>query len=232
MNVAIDSSREELIQQLYEIGKTSYHHLHPFHQRMHQGLLSQEEIRSWIANRFYYQWSIPVKDAVILSKLPGPRERRMWVKRLLDQDGTNESNGGLEAWLRMGEAAGLKRQDLLSFSRVTAKVMTTVDSYVQFCRDRSWLEAVASSLTELFSPQLIANRIEVFKQHYTWINGNALDYFVGRLEQAPDDSNHALQLVIEESVASGAQQLVIQALQFKCSLLWTLLDGIEEARLP
>jgi pyrroloquinoline-quinone synthase len=227
MNTTAPLTEEALVAELMSIGEELYHHKHPFHIRMHEGSLQATEIRCWIKNRFYYQSILPIKDAIVLSKLTHSIDRRLWVKRILDQDGEQEGSGGIEAWLLLGEGAGIEPDQLLDLESVAPSVKQAVDSYVDFCHQRSWLPAVASSLTELFAPKLIAYRLDVFKKHYGWIKPAALEYFFNRLHQAPRDCNHALTLVRSNAVSCEQQQQVIEALRFKCGLLWRMLDGIE-----
>lgn len=228
MKIETPLSREALFSELTGIGDEHYHHNHPFHIRMHEGSLEPQELRCWIKNRFYYQSILPIKDAIVLSKLSQAHDRRLWLQRIIDQDGDTDFSGGINAWMLLGDGAGIGREELQDLNLVNPVVKTAVDSYVEFCRDRSWLQAVASSLTELFAPKLIAYRLEVFKQYYSWIKPAALEYFFNRLKQAPRDSDHALQLVLSTATTYDQQQLVMEALHFKCSLLWTMLDGIEE----
>jgi pyrroloquinoline-quinone synthase len=228
MNIQTPLSREELFSEVTRIGALLYHHNHPFHTRMHQGSLSPDELRCWIKNRFYYQSMLPIKDAIVLSKLTQVHDRRLWVKRIIDQDGDSEFAGGIDAWILLGNGAGIKRNDLLDFNTVGTLVKSSVDSYIDFVREHCWLEAVASSLTELFAPKLIAYRLEVFQEHYGWIKPSALEYFFNRLKQAPRDSDHALELVLSTAKTCDQQELVLEALRFKCNLLWQMLDGIEE----
>jgi pyrroloquinoline-quinone synthase len=205
----------------------SYHHLHPFHQRMNSGQLSPEEIRRWAANRFYYQRSIPLKDAAILSNCPNIDVRRDWLVRIIDHDGEREGEGGIEAWLRLGESVGLTRDDLWSARHVLPGVRYAVDAYVNFCRTRPWLEAVAASLTELFGPDAIRVRLAAMEQHYDWINPAGFDYFRSRLKQAPRDASQALTLVLDGCSTLDSQERAVAALAFKCDLLWAQLDAID-----
>ncbi|MCG0239476.1 MAG: pyrroloquinoline-quinone synthase PqqC, partial [Firmicutes bacterium] len=188
-------TREEFIERLRSVG-ARYHSQHPFHVRMHAGTLSRRQIQGWVANRFYYQVNIPVKDALILAKLPDRDLRRAWIQRILDHDGREGDEGGIEAWLRLGEAVGLTREELLDHRHVVPGVRFAVDAYVNFCRLRPWLEAVASSLTEMFAPDLVRDRIRAFEEHYPWIDPAGLQYFRNRLEQAPRDARFALDLVV------------------------------------
>ena len=219
--------REELERRLRERVGERYHHRHPFNVRMHEGRLRPDEIRRWILNRYHYQRSIPVKDAVILSRLPGRDERRAWVHRIVDHDGREGDPGGLEAWLRLGEAAGLAREDLLDEGNVLAGVRFAVQAYVTFCREQSWQEAVASSLTEMLAPDLIARRITAFEQHYPWVESWGLDYFRSRLTQGPRDARAALELVLDSAATAEQQRRAIAAVTFKCDVLWSLLDAID-----
>jgi pyrroloquinoline-quinone synthase len=218
-------TEEELVARLRAQGER-YHHLHPFHARMNAGRLSHEEIQRWAANRFYYQKSIPLKDAAILSNCPDPDVRREWISRILDHDGTEPGSGGTEAWLRLGEAVGLVREDLLSERAVLPGVRFAVDAYVNFCRQRPWLEAVASSLTELFGPDAIRVRIAALEEHYPWIDPAGLEYFRTRLHLAPADAQFALDLVVARCRTREAQERAVAALTFKCDLLWAQLDAI------
>ena len=173
---------------------TRYHHLHPFHQRMDAGELTREELQGWVANRFYYQRCIPLKDAAILSNCPEVEIRRAWISRIVDHDGTADEPGGIESWLRLGEALGVAREELESERRVLPGVRYAVDAYVNFARTRPWIEAVASSLTELFGPAAIRVRLEALERHYPWIDPAGLHYFRDRLVQAPRDAQYALDL--------------------------------------
>ncbi len=206
-----------------------YHHRHPFHVRMNAGECSREEIRGWVANRFYYQVNIPRKDAAILSRCPDREVRRRWVQRILDQDGMTEGSGGIESWLRLGEAVGLTRAELEEEKHLLPGVRFAVDAYVTFTRTRPWVEAVASSLTELFAPDLMAERLAAFERYYTWIDPDELTYFRSRLTQAPRDSEHGLELVREHCVTSETQAAALAALSFKCDVLWSMLDAIDQA---
>lgn len=206
-----------------------YHHSHPFHVRMNEGRLSREQIRGWIANRFYYQECIPIKDAAILSNCPDPRVRRRWIRRIIDHDGSDSEPGGIEAWLRLAEAAGLSRAEVRDERHVVPGVRFAVDAYVTFARTRPWTEAVASSLTELFAPDLMSERLAAFERHYTWIETGGLTYFRNRLEQAPRDSEHALQIVTERCRSAEQRERAVAALSFKCDVLWSMLDAIDQA---
>lgn len=222
-------SREEFICCLRAVGDQKYHDKHPFHIRMHQGALSADELRGWILNRFYYQKNIPVKDALILSKLPTREDRRQWLQRIIDHDGRQGDEGGIEAWLRLGEAAGLTREQMLNEENILPGARFAVDAYVNFCRLMSWREAVASSLTELFAPELVGRRIGVIEQHYPWVKRTGLEYFRRRLEQAPRDVQHALELLVRSACSREDQEKAVAALRFKCDVLWALLDAVEDA---
>lgn len=203
-----------------------YHSLHPFHARMNEGRLSRRQIQGWVANRFYYQVNIPRKDAAILSNCPDRAVRRRWVRRVHDHDGTADGEGGIEAWLRLGEAAGLTREEMLDERHVVPGVRFAVDAYVTFARTRPWVEAVASSLTELFAPDLMAERLKAFERFYTWIDTAGLAYFRARLTQAPRDSEHALEVVTEHCRTPEERARAVAALSFKNDVLWSMLDAI------
>jgi pyrroloquinoline-quinone synthase len=212
---------------LRELGTRHYHHLHPFHVAMNKGSLDREQIRRWVANRFYYQRNIPVKDAAIISNCPVREVRRLWLHRIVDHDGSREGEGGIETWLRLGEACGLSREELLDDKRLLPGVRFAVDAYVSFARTKPWPVAVASSLTELFAPDLMANRLAAFEKHYTWVKPSGFDYFRSRLTQARVDSDEGLGLTLSYCNTPALQQEAINALSFKCDVLWSLLDAIE-----
>ncbi len=207
----------------------SYHSLHPFHVMMNEGALSRRQIQGWVANRFYYQENIPRKDAAILANCPDREVRRRWIRRIHDHDGTADEEGGIEAWLRLGEAVGLTREELLDDRHVVPGVRFAVDAYVTFARTRPWVEAVASSLTELFAPDLMAERLAAFERLYTWIDPDGLAYFRARLTQAPRDSEHALEVVTEHCRTPEEQARAVAALSFKNDVLWSMLDAIDRA---
>ncbi|WP_201776573.1 pyrroloquinoline-quinone synthase PqqC [Allosalinactinospora lopnorensis] len=206
-----------------------YHDRHPFHVEMNEGRLSRWQIQGWVANRFYYQENIPRKDAAILANCPDREVRRRWIRRVLDHDGTEGDEGGTEAWLRLGEAVGLTREEVCDKRHVVPGVRFAVDAYVTFARTRPWAEAVASSLTELFAPDLMTERIAAFERSYPWIDREGLTYFRARLRQAPRDSEHALEVVTGHCRSVDEQERAVAALSFKCDVLWSMLDAIDRA---
>jgi len=211
-----------------------YHDQHPFSRRMNEGRLSPAQIQGWVANRFAYQAAIPRKDAAILANCPDREVRRRWIRRIHDHDGTADGEGGIEAggieaWLRLGEAVGLTREEVEDERHVVPGVRFAVDAYVTFARTRPWVEAVASSLTELFAPDLMADRLAAFERHYPWIDPAGLAYFRARLAQAPRDAEHALRVVTERCRTPEQQAAAVAALSFKCDVLWSMLDAIDRA---
>lgn len=222
----VPAPREEFTAELRAQG-TRYHNLHPFHQRMDAGELSRDELQRWVTNRFYYQKCIPLKDAAILSNCPEVGVRRVWIQRIIDHDGSAEDNGGIESWLRLGEALGVSREELESERGVLPPVRYAVDAYVNFARQRPWIEAVASSLTELFGPAAIRVRVQALERHYPWIDSAGLEYFRTRLVKAPRDADYALGLTVERCHTREQQEAAIAALQFKTEMLWAQLDAID-----
>ena len=206
---------------------TRYHNLHRFHRRMDAGELTREELQRWVTNRFYYQKCIPLKDAAIMSNCPEVTVRREWIQRIIDHDGRGEDPGGIESWLALGEALGVSRAELESERRVLPAVRYAVDAYVNFARQRPWIEAVASSLTELFGPAAIRVRLDALERHYPWIDPAGLEYFRTRLVKAPRDARYALDLVVDRCLTREQQQAAVAALRFKTELLWAQLDAIE-----
>ncbi len=212
---------------LREVGAHRYHHLHPFHLAMNKGELGRDSIRAWVANRFYYQRNIPVKDAAIVSNCPIREVRRLWLHRIVDHDGSREGEGGIETWLRLGEACGISRDELLDDKRLLPGVRFAVDAYVNFARTKPWPVAVASSLTELFAPDLMATRLAAFEKYYSWVKPSGFDYFRSRLTQARVDSEEGLGLTLSYCTTRSLQDEAINALSFKCDLLWAMLDSIQ-----
>jgi pyrroloquinoline-quinone synthase len=217
---------EEFVARLRSQG-ARYHHLHSFHRRMDAGDLTRGELERWVTNRFYYQKCIPLKDAAILSNCTDVAVRREWVRRIVDHDGTTDGTGGIESWLRLGEALGVPRAELLSEQHVIPAVRYAVDAYVNFARRKPWIEAVASSLTELFGPAAIRTRLEGLERHYDWIDPAGLEYFRTRLAQAPRDADAALRLTVERCRTPEAQEGAVAALRFKTEMLWAQLDAID-----
>jgi pyrroloquinoline-quinone synthase len=229
INTAAEAwTQEEFVDALKAQGGR-YHHLHPFHQRMNAGELSREELQLWVANRYYYQIIIPLKDAAILSNCPERDIRRDWISRILDHDGDSDSDsgGGIESWFRLGEALGIDREDMKSERLVIPGVRYACDAYVTFCKTKPWIESVASSLTELFGPAAIKVRLEGMEQHYPWIDPAGLDYFRARLHLAPRDAQYALDLVVERCTTFEQQQKAVAALSFKLDMLWAQLEAID-----
>ena len=214
---------------LREVGSSSYHDKHPFHVLMNSGRLGREAIQTWVTNRFYYQTCIPIKDAAILSNCPHREVRRLWLHRIVDHDGTQDDEGGIGAWLRLGEACALSREELLAGRQVIPGVRFAVDAYVNFARTQPWPIAVASSLTELFAPDLMAQRLAAFERYYPWVEPRGLEYFKNRLTQARRDSGEALTLTLTHCATPEMQESAVRALRFKCDLLWAMLESIHHA---
>jgi pyrroloquinoline-quinone synthase len=265
--------RETFLENLRAIGARAYHDKHPFHVAMNEGRLSPEALRGWVANRFYYQRNIPVKDAAILSNCPVREVRRVWIHRILDHDGVlpravesdssagalakadvlsgehaaqspaqqnalrtahvtavaRENEGGIEAWLRLGEACGLSRAELIDDRHLQPGVRFAVDAYVNFARTQPWPVAIASSLTELFAPDLMKTRLAAFEKFYPWIDSRGLDYFRRRTSQAQRDSDEALAITLEYCNTPELQREAVRALEFKCDVLRSMLDAIHHA---
>ena len=221
--------RDAFVSRLRDEGERRYHDRHPFHVRMHAGTLSQEQIQAWVRNRFYYQTRIPIKDAVILSKSEDPAFRRSWIRRIHDQDGGAEGEGGLAQWLRLARGVGLDVDDVRSLEGVLPAVRFACDAYVQLVRERPLLEAVASSLTEFFAPDIMAKRIVAWEKHYPWIDAETLDYFRGRVTRAREDSREAIDYVLAHATSREEQDRCVSALVAKTQILWALLDAVERA---
>jgi pyrroloquinoline-quinone synthase len=221
--------RETFLENLRAIGARAYHDKHPFHVAMNEGRLSREALRGWVANRFYYQQNIPIKDAAILSNCPLREVRRAWIHRILDHDGIGENEGGIEAWLRLGEACGLSRDELTQDRLLQPGVRFAVDAYVNLARTQRWPIAIASSLTELFAPDLMDTRLAAFEKHYSWIDSRGLDYFRRRVTQARRDSDEALGITLDHCNTPELQRGAVRALEFKCDVLWSMLDAIHHA---
>jgi pyrroloquinoline-quinone synthase len=208
---------------------TSYYAHHPFHQLMHEGRLTPRQLQGWVANRLAYQRAIPRKDGAIISNCPDPAVRREWIQRIIDHDGIEPGTGGIEMWIRLGEALGVPRAEMEDERHVLPGVRFAAEAYVTFCKTKPWIEAVASSLTELFAPDLMRKRIAAFPAHYPWIRPEALEYFRSRLVQAPRDSQQGLRLVLEHCTTSESQRKAFQALAFKLEMLWVMIDTIHNA---
>lgn len=222
--------RAAFVSRLREIGAERYHDKHPFHRLMHEGKLAQEQLQLWAANRYYYQKCIPMKDAAILANLPSREMRRRWIKRIVDHDGTDDAgSGGLEMWLRLARAVGLNDADVRSERLVQRGTRFAVDAYVNFARTSPWLPAVASSLTELFAAELMTARLAALLERYPWIDPAGLDYFRSRIEIAPQDAAYALEWVCEYARSPEAQSACLDALRFKCDVLWAVLDATQNA---
>src|ERR1700758_3355717 len=218
-------SPEELRAEFQRIGEERYHHKHPFHLLMHEGKLSRGQLQAWALNRYYYQSIIPIKDSILLSRGPDPVFRRAWRKRVVDHDGDTSTEGGIKRWLKLAEATGLNAEQVQAGTGILPATRFAVNEYLNIVRSRSVLEAVASSLTELFSRDLISLRMEKLRQHYPWLAGG-LDYFQARLTQGPEDAKFAIEYVCENARTHEQQELAIQALRDKCDILWAQLDAL------
>ncbi len=225
MDVEKPWSRSEFETKLREMERF-YHIHHEFQVRMDSGQLDRDAIQGWVANRYYYQISIPRKDGAILANCPDREVRRLWIQRLLDHDGRGDDPGGIEAWLQLGEAVGLEREDLESERRVLPGVRFAVDAYVNFARRATWQEAVSSSLTELFAPTIHQRRLDNWPSHYPWIRPEGYTYFRKRLGEARRDVQHGLQVTLDLFETRPQQERVLEILKFKLDLLWSMLDAM------
>lgn len=221
-------SREAFEQALREKGRL-YHIHHPFQVAMNNGKSTQKQIQGWVANRYYYQISIPIKDAAILANCSERDVRREWIQRILDHDGRQGEEGGIEAWLRLGEAVGLSRDEIISQQHVLPGVRFACDAYVNFARRATWQEAACSSLTELFAPQIHQNRLASWPQHYPWIDSDGYQYFRTRLSEARRDVEHGLTITLDYFKTREQQERALSILQFKLDILWSMLDAMQLA---
>jgi coenzyme PQQ biosynthesis protein C len=214
---------------LRRIGEERYHWNHPFHIAMKNGELTKPQVQAWALNRYYYQAQIPIKDAALLARLESPALRRAWRQRIIDHDGEREGEGGIERWLKLTDGLGLDRAYVISTRGLLPATRFAVQAYVQFVRERSLLEAIASSLTEMFSPKIIADRVSGMLASYDFVSRETLAYFEKRLSQAPRDADFALDYVKREARRPDQQAAVLDALRFKCDVLWAQLDALEHA---
>jgi coenzyme PQQ biosynthesis protein C len=217
----------EFERQLREQGQ-AYHIYHPFNVMLNSGKATREQIQGWVANRFYYQISIPRKDAAIIANCPDREVRRRWVMRILDHDGHGDDPGGIEAWLRLAEAVGLERAEVAGLHRLIPGVRFAVDAYVNFARQAPWQEAVCSSLTELFAPAIHRQRLSSWPEHYPWIEQDGLQYFRSRVSLAQRDVNHGLAVTLAYFKTREQQQRALQVLKFKLDVLWAMNDAMAQ----
>ncbi len=214
---------------LRQIGADRYHDKHPFHDLLHGGKCSPDQVRAWVINRYYYQHSIPMKDAAFMSRVEDPDLRRIWRSRIEDHDGTAENEGGIRRWLRLAEAVGLDQDYVASTRGVLPATKFAVDAYVRYVRDKTLLEAVAASLTELFAPKIHKDRIAGLLENYDFADDRSLSYFRNRLKEAPKDVAFGLQWVLDHADTAEKQDAAANALIFKTDVLWAQLDALYAA---
>ena len=217
--------RAEFERRLRALG-ARYHIHHAYHRMMHAGECTPEQIRGWVINRYYYQLSIPIKDANVLANCPDPAARRLWVQRIIDHDGALNETGGIEAWLALAEACGLDRERMAATRDVLPGVRFAVDAYVNFARRSTWQEAACSSLTELFAPEIHQQRLTGWPDHYPWIDDSGLWYFRKRLSEARRDVEHGLRVTLDAFQTRAQQEHALAILQFKLDVLWSMLDAM------
>ena len=220
-------SDDEFTAWLRREGERRYHDRHPFHVLMHEGKLTRPQLQQWVLNRYYYQSRVPIKDAIILSKSEDPAFRRMWIQRIHDHDGERAGEGGLALWLRLAEGVGLDLEEVASFRSVLPGVRFACDAYVQLVQRVSLVEAVASSLTESFAPDLMSRRIEAWEKHYPWVRAEVLEYYRTRVTRARRDSEQAIGFVCRNAVTHDLQQSCVAALVRKTEILWHILDCLQ-----
>jgi pyrroloquinoline-quinone synthase len=218
--------REKFVEWLRREGEARYHDRHRYHILMHDGKLTREQLQQWVLNRYYYQTRIPIKDAIVVSKSEDPAFRRMWIRRIHEHDGDVEGEGGLALWLRLAEGVGLDREEVASCRSVLPGVRFACDAYVELVRNRSLLEAVASSLTEFFAPDIMTRRVLAWEKHYPWVSPEMLAYFRGRVTRAKRDSAEAIEFAVQHATTYDLQQRCVAALIRKTEILWQLLDSV------
>ncbi len=223
-------SKEEFVERIRSEGKDRYHDKHPFHVAMHAGKHSKAQIQAWVINRYYYQTRIPIKDAIILSKSEDPAFRRLWIHRISDHDGRGAGEGGLFLWLKLAEGVGLHAAEVASLKRVLPAVRFACDAYVQLVRERSLVEAVASSLTEFFAPDIMATRLAAWAKHYPWVDPAVQEYFRSRVTRAHADAIEAIDFVATHATSRELQDKCVDAFVTKCDILWALLDAVALAQ--
>jgi pyrroloquinoline-quinone synthase len=219
---------DTFVERLRSEGAARYHHLHPFNLRMHAGELARDDLRRWVVNRYYYQTRIPIKDALILSKSEDAAFRRGWVRRIIDHDGASADDGGLNEWVVLAGGLGLDEAEVRSCRAVLPGVRAACDSYVELVRTRPLVEAVASSLTEHFAPDIMRARVAAWERHYPWVDTRALAYFRSRVPRATRDAEEALAFVVAHARTRDQQEACVRALVDKCKILWALLDVVAE----
>ena len=222
-------TREEFEARLRQIGAERYHDKHPFHHLLHGGGCTPDQVRAWVINRYYYQHSIPMKDAAFMSRVESPDLRRAWRSRIEDHDGTDTNPGGIKRWLKLAEAVGLDPDYVASTEGVMPATKFAVDAYVRFVRDKTLLEAVAASLTELFAPEIHADRIQGLLKNYDFADHSSLSYFQNRLKEAPKDVAFGLKWVLDHADTQEKQDMAANALIFKTDVLWSQLDALHSA---
>ena len=232
MSVRSPLPAAEFVEWLRREGASRYHDQHLVHVMMHEGKLSRAQLQQWVLNRYYYQTRIPIKDALILSKSDDPAFRRAWIRRIHDHDGNAPGEGGLELWLRLAEGVGLSRAEVAGLGSVLPGVKFACDAYVTLVRERSLLEAVASSLTEFFAPDLMSRRILAWQEHYPWVDEAMLAYFRSRVPRARFDSEEAIAFVVAGASTFELQERCVAALIRKTEILWHLLDCVQHAYIP
>jgi len=221
-------NRQDFEQALRSKGK--YYHIHlPYHKAMYGGQCTPEQIRGWVANRYYYQIRIPQKDAAIMANCPDANVRRLWLQRILDHNGHDGDVGGIEAWLSLAEAVGLSREEVIDQRHVLPGVRFAVDAYLNFARRATWQEAACSSLTELFAPEIHQSRLDSWPSHYPWIEEGGYSYFRKRLSEARRDVEHGLSITLDHFVTEARQTRALDILQFKLDILWSMLDAMTMA---
>lgn len=222
-------SSDALRTALLEIGARRYHALHPFHRLLHEGALDRGQVQAWALNRYYYQSRIPMKDCALMARVTDPTLRSEWAQRVVDHDGSREGPGGVARWLRLCEALGLDPADVAAERGILPTTRHAVDAYVRYVADRPLIQAVASSLTEMFAPGIIRDRVAGMLANYDFVDEATLSYFRPRLDQAPRDADFALAWVSERADTPRARRAVCDALLFKCDLLWAQLDALHGA---
>jgi coenzyme PQQ biosynthesis protein C len=222
-------SGDELEARLRDIGARRYHRLHPFHDLLHGGKCTKGQVQAWALNRYFYQAMIPIKDASLIARCDDPAMRRAWRSRLVDHDGERDGDGGIARWLKLTDGLGLDREYVTSLAGLLPGTRFAVEAYVRFVREKTLLEAIASSLTEMFSPQIIGERVEGMLRSYDFVSAETLAYFAERPPQAARDADFALDYVKRNARTPAEQQAVLAALEFKCDVLWAMLDALHHA---
>ena len=219
-------TRSNLFNEILAAGKARYPNEHPWQQLFVEGKLSQDQLKVWAQNRYYFHAGIPAKDANVFCKLPNNKDAQgMWLEKLQEEMGDDEEQSHPEMFLDFCEGLGLGRDEVKN-AEVFAPIKIGVDAYRDMARVRPFQVGVGSSISEFLIPFKMTRMLKAFREHYSFIPDKALHFFEAHREADERHGNIMINLVETYGQTEEHKKLLLEGHLFKHDLHRVILDTI------